>query len=128
MVCNLAKLDKPIFFIWLGVIIFLSVMPHSSGSQVLLSKVSLTKSGFFQHALGYFVLSVFACRAFDHKRIWRYLAGVFVMGILLEIIQIVLPSRSFNYYDVLANGLGVLPCVIAVKTRRARGGLNEKSI
>jgi hypothetical protein len=97
---------KILFFIWLGLIVFFSVVPHGAGDQSFLSKMALTKSGFFQHVFGYFVLGALACLAFE-KTLWLYLVGIVFVGVLLEAVQYALPYRTFNPYDIVGNCLGV---------------------
>ena len=99
---------KFLFFIWFGLIVFASVVPNSAGDQSLLSKMALTRSGFFLHVFGYFVLTALAFFAFEKKRLWLYLMGIVLMGVLFEGVQYVMPSRTFNLYDVVGNCLGIL--------------------
>ena len=54
---------KIFFYLCLTLIVFLSIVPQDVNSS-LLSGMRFTKSGFFQHMFGYFVLSVLACQAF----------------------------------------------------------------
>ena len=98
---------KILFFIWFGLIVFFSVV-SSAGDRSFLARMALTKSGFFQHVFGYFVLSALACLAFERKRLWSYLVGIVLMGGLFEGVQYVMPSRTFNWYDVVANCAGVV--------------------
>ena len=97
-----------LFFIWFGLIVFLSVVPHGSSDQSFLSSVALTRSGFFQHVFGYFVLSTLACLVFEKKRLWLYLVGIVLLGGFLEVVQFYLPYRTFNVYDVVANEVGMV--------------------
>ncbi len=53
-------------------------------------------SGYIQHALGYFLLSAVACHAFPKRRTWACLAGILCFGIVLELIQYTIPTRTFN--------------------------------
>ena len=99
---------KLLFFMWFGLIVFFSVTPNSAGDQSFLARMALTKSGFFQHVFGYFVLTVLAFFAFGKKRFWLYLVGIVLMGVLFEGVQYVMPTRTFNLYDVVANGVGIL--------------------
>ncbi len=103
---------KILFFIWFGVIVFASIVPNSAGDQSFLSKMALTKSGFFQHVFGYFVLTALACLAFGKKMLWLYLVGIVLMGVLFEAVQYALPYRTFNWYDVVGNGVGVMHFVV----------------
>ena len=99
---------KVLFFIWFGLIVFASVVPNSAGDQSLLAKMSLTSSGFFLHVFGYFVLTGLAFFAFEKKRFWLYLVGIVLMGVLFEAVQYAMLTRTFNWYDVVGNCLGIL--------------------
>ena len=115
---------KILFFIWFGFIVFFSVMTNSAGDRSFLARMALTKSGFFQHAAGYLVLSALAWLTFKKNNIWIILAGILILGVVLEIIQYALPTRSFNIYDLLANLIGVLVVVIKIlfdQKRRSYG-------
>ena len=101
---------KLLFFIWFGLIVFFSVV-SSAGDQSFLARMALTKSGFFQHVFGYFVLSALAFLAFEKKRLCLYLMGIVLIGGLFEGVQYVMPYRTFNWYDVVANGVGILSFV-----------------
>ena len=108
---------KLLFFIWFGLIVFASVVPNSAGDQSFLAKMALTKSGFFQHVFGYFVLSALAFFAFEKKRFWLYLMGIVLVGVLFEAVQYVMPTRTFNVYDVVGNGVGILSFVVIMLKR-----------
>ena len=108
---------KILFFIWFGLIVFCSVVSNSAGDQSFLAKMALTKSGFFQHVFGYFVLSALAFFAFEKKRFWLYLVGIVLMGVLFEAVQYAMPTRTFNWYDVVANGVGILAFVFIMLKR-----------
>ena len=108
---------KILFFIWFGLSVFASVVPNSAGDQSFLAKMALTKSGFFQHVFGYFVLSALAFFAFEKKRLWLYLMGIVLVGVLFEAVQYVMPTRTFNVYDVVGNGVGILSFVVIMLKR-----------
>ena len=150
---------KFLFFLWFGLIVFFSVVPNSAGDQSFLSRMSLTRSGFFLHVFGYFVLTALAFFAFEKREdrgrksevggrrsegrnqrsednntgmleCWDKECrgqraevrgrrkevfficlsgfGIFVCSLILEGVQYALPYRTFNWYDVVANGIGVL--------------------
>ncbi len=46
--------------------------------------------------------------SFGKKYVWLYMSGLLLLGVVLEIIQYVIPSRTFNVYDLLGNAIGVL--------------------
>ena len=98
---------KILFYLCLCLIVFLSIAPQDVNSS-LLSGMRVTKSGFFQHVFGYFVLSALACQTFRGNNIRIILVGILIMGAGLEIVQYAMPSRTFNIYDLVANLVGVL--------------------
>ncbi len=108
---GVTALKKSLFFSLLFVIIVLSVIPHTS-RFVSPYKSPWMASGYIQHALGYFLLSAVACHAFPKRRTWACLAGILCLGIALELIQYIIPTRTFNLYDILANALGIFPVMI----------------
>ncbi len=70
------------------------------------------------HVIEYFLLGVLGYRAFDSKR--KYLAiTVSIFGILFgcidEIWQSFTPGRHPSYYDVIADGIGVILGVITIR-------------
>lgn len=114
---------KILFYLCLFLIVLLSLVPQDINS--LLSGMRFTKSGFFQHVFGYFVLSAIACQAFEKNNIRIILSGILILSVGLEIIQYALPTRTFNIYDLLANLIGVLVVVIKIlfdQKRRATHG------
>ncbi len=108
---------KILFFIWFGLIVFCSVVPDSAGDQSFLAKMALTPSGFFLHVFGYFVLSALAFLAFEKKRFWLYLMWIVLVGVLFEAVQYVMPTRTFNVYDVVGNTVGVMVFVVIMLKR-----------
>jgi len=85
---------KTLFYLWLTLIVFFSIAPQDINSS-LLSGMRVTKSGFFQHVLAYFVLSALACLAFKENNIWAIFGGILIMSIVLEMIQYALPTGGF---------------------------------
>lgn len=102
----------------------LSVFSYSVSNDLLMS-VKVTSSGFVVHGVAYFVGMLLCFLAFDARDIsfvlWAGLL-IFVCGVVLEVVQFYLPYRTFNVYDVVANGVGILALVfiwvIAFKSSR----------
>ncbi|MBE9573175.1 MAG: VanZ family protein [Proteobacteria bacterium] len=102
------------FIFWALAVAVLSVISYP-GSKDLLMSVKLTSSGFVIHCIAYFV-GIFLCYfAFDKKNIsfvlWSGLS-IFFFSVVLEGVQFYLPNRTFNWYDVVANGVGVVFFVV----------------
>ena len=111
---SIRVLVRSLFAIWAMAVTALSVISYP-GSNELLMSVKLTSSGFVMHCIAYFVGILLCCRAFDKKNISFVLwAGsfVFLFSVVLEIVQFYLPYRTFNVYDVVANGVGVMLFVV----------------
>ena len=105
---------KAMFIFWTLAVAVLSVISYP-GSNDLLMSVKLTSSGFVIHCIAYFVGMLLCYLAFEKKNIsfvlWAGLL-IFLFSMILEIAQFYLPYRTFNVYDVVANGVGVLVFVV----------------
>jgi len=63
------------------------------------------------HCAGFFVGMVLCWLAFDKKGISFVLWGcllIFLSSVILEGVQLYLPYRTFNVYDIVANGVGIV--------------------
>ena len=131
---NRKLLLRPIFILWLLAITALSVMPNADNG--VMEKSNLTPSGMEKHLIGYFFAALFCYFAYGSKnseyniKVSKYktqqqtiygneiffilVSGllIFIYSIALEIIQHFLPYRTFNVYDIIANGSGI--CLFAV--------------
>jgi glycopeptide antibiotics resistance protein len=100
-------LVKAAFILW-GISI---VAAHLVASNHIMASVTLTSSGFVLHCAGFFVGMVLCWLAFDKKNISFILwAGLLLLisSVILEGIQLYLPYRTFNVYDIVANGVGIV--------------------
>jgi len=120
---SIKVLIKIIFVIWAMTVTVLSIISYPGGNDLLMS-VKLTKSGFVMHIMAYFMGMLLCYYAYGkkdagfkiqdtkcRKNIFIILlAGllIFLYSILLEVVQFYLPYRTFNIYDVVGNGVGVL--------------------
>ena len=99
-----------LFVLWIAAVAALSVISHP-GSNDLLISVKLTSSGFVMHGIACFVGMLLCFLAFDAKNIsfvvWAGLL-VFIYSVVLEVVQFYLPYRTFNVYDIVGNGIGVI--------------------
>ena len=117
--CEMIMIRKLIFFVLLGSIIYFSLVPEYFGNDISLPKIAIVQSGFFEHVFGYFVLGYVLFCTFNKKMIWYYLAGLSVLGVILEVLQIIIPLRAFNVYDILGNciGLSIVGFIVYIKTK-----------
>lgn len=121
MIVNKAlQIFLPIFLIIvLSVLIFL--VPYGVISSSLIPLVGCNiPYGFvpfdkFIHVVFPALFTFFLARSFDRsKEIATYgqatgmaMVAVFAIGLALELLQIWTPGRTFDYYDLLANGVGI---------------------
>ena len=60
------------------------------------------------HLLYFFLLSILASILRSKaKNLFNNFYLIFFLSIILELLQIIIPNRAFEYYDLLANILGV---------------------
>lgn len=107
--------------LWTMAVASLSVISYP-GSKDLFMSVKLTSSGFVMHCIAYFAGMLLCYWAFDKKNVsfvlWAGLL-IFLYSVVLEAVQVYLPYRTFNVYDVVANGVGVLGFVFVRETHFA---------
>lgn len=102
-----------LFLVWTAMIIYLSLRP---GPNEILKKHFLEiRMDYFLHFLAYFALgSLYVIwrgnRQFEIKSIELAVitTAAISFSILLEYIQLLIPGRSFNVFDMLYNTLGVI--------------------
>ena len=101
--------SKIIFFFWLFAITFFSLVDYSSITRLGLSKGFGT--GFYLHIILYFiaaVLSFLALNKKQNKKMILILLMLFFCGVTFEILQTYIPNRTFNLWDIVGNGLGLV--------------------
>ena len=101
---------KIAFFSWILLLTAFSALPDSTSVVIQLTSYKLTSSGFFLHFFSFFIAAFLCSKAFTQDSINSVLLSgvlIFLYSILLEVIQIFLPYRTFNYYDIMANFVGI---------------------
>ena len=101
---------KIVFITWILLLTIFSVLPSFNSGVIQLTSYKLTSSGFFLHLFSFFIAALLCFNAFKHGSFNFVLtSGVLIIlySILLEVIQIFLPYRTFNYFDILANSVGI---------------------
>jgi VanZ family protein len=98
-----------LFLLWLGAIIFFSLVNFRDYLAPEIS--SAIDDGFYLHILGYFTGSVLGWAAFRNRG-WKALLfvglGLILFGAVLEATHYFIPARTFNPYDIVGNVLGVV--------------------
>lgn len=106
-----STLFKVLFFIGVLAIFIGSVMP---GKQ-LPSNLPWDKA---LHFIGYFGLAFLARMGSEKRPTWLLIVACIAFSFLIEIAQMYIPNRGFEWPDLLANSLGVLAgvlCAIPIK-------------
>lgn len=89
------------FVIGLGLLAYLSLLPQDQLPAVPLSDK-------FEHASAYALLTLAGATAFRGGRwTWRVALGLVVLGCAFEILQTLVPGRTGDFADALANATGV---------------------
>lgn len=104
---------RVVFITWIIVVAVLSLVYFSGSNDN--SKWLVSSSRAEVHAAAYFIGALLCFYSFRLKGIGYVILagiGVFLFGVIFEIVQIWLPSRAFNPMDIAANGAGVVLFVI----------------
>ena len=102
-----------LFVIWTGLIIYMSVRP--SASEILKKHLFEFRMDYLLHFVAYFAFGSLyvlwrANRNFEIKSIELAVltATAISFSILIEYIQLLIPTRAFNVVDMIYNFLGVV--------------------
>ncbi len=61
-----------------------------------------------EHALSYLAMGLWFAALFERQYLARVALGLFLFGVLVEILQSVMPyGRAAEWVDLLANGIGI---------------------
>lgn len=94
---------KYIALLYLLALIIASVLP---GKTVQSLGIDLWDKA--QHTIAYGIAAILTLIAFADKPAPHSALFLFLLGIMLEVAQSFVPLRSFEWADMIANGLGVL--------------------
>ncbi len=106
-----SKLFKTLFIIACLAIFTVSLLP----GKTLPPNLIWDKAG---HFIAYCGLAAI-CRFASNKRAnWQLLIAVILFSFAIELLQQLIPNRSFEWFDLLANSLGaVAGVIVAVLTK-----------
>ena len=65
-----------------------------------------------EHASAYFALMLWFAGIYRRQTLPLVALGLFALGFLLDVLQLTTKTRSFELYDVLANGCGILAALV----------------
>ena len=67
------------------------------------------------HFISYFYVSMLGlCLYLRNRNFRKLIYGLFLLSIILEILQFIIPNRTFEIYDIFANFAGVLVAYLLV--------------
>jgi VanZ family protein len=118
MLKHIRKLSKDSFrFLAVIITIIIAVLSLIKIGKEPISFSHLDK---VEHLIAYFVLSLFWLLSFESRTSKIVVTVLIVLyGILLEVLQSELTTyRTFDYFDMIANSLGVLLAFLAVSLRK----------
>ena len=97
---------KVLFFVSIAVVTVLSLIQIGGEGP---REKGFDSHGYFKHALAYLVTATFGLLGFRQKlRIGLFVA---IYGALLELVQLWVPGRSFNWWDMAFNVVGVMMAI-----------------
>ena len=127
---NLNKIFIPVFYMANLVLIILYLFPGSIlgcffyNDCLLQPKITnniIITSNFFissNHLYAFILLSVLGFFAYRNtKKIKFLIIYLFLLSIILELLHIIIPIRTFEYEDLIGNILGVILVIIAYKIK-----------
>ena len=127
---NFNKIFKPVFYMTNLVLIILYLFPGSIlgcfyyNDCILQPKITnniIITSNFFissNHLYAFIFLSVLGFFAYRNtKKIKFLIIYLFSLSIILELLHIIIPIRTFENEDVIGNILGVILIIIAYKIK-----------
>ncbi len=108
---------KFIFFTNIFVIVLLSVYPGSLLGLIFFGNGDvLPVSDKLHHFVAYFITTIFGLLAYSQKNIFFQLSfSLLLLGSILEIIQIWIPNRSFEFLDMFSNTFGVVIGLVVIQ-------------
>ena len=113
-----ARFYRNFFWIWLSLILLVSSIPHLPNPNITVSghkiRVDHLIHWFQYMTLVFLMISwLFRRNPFLYRKILLYtlFLGI-LMGVGDEFHQILIPGRTFSYYDMLSNAFGVITGVI----------------
>ena len=69
------------------------------------------------HFISYFYISILGlCLYLRNEKFQKLVYILFFLSIMLEVLQITVPNRAFQFYDLIGNFFGVLVAYFLVKT------------
>jgi VanZ family protein len=119
-----ASRPNGILLVWAGALLLAAwgeLIPGSSAPIMALSRTNVSDK--LLHFGTYSVIAFIPAFGLGFRTAIRCIVATELVGIGLEIVQRIVPDRSFDLYDVLANTMGVLAGIalaVAIRSTRLR--------
>ena len=119
----MVKFLKVIFHISVLLLIIVSLYPGSLIGYLFYGDLRLQPNLFknpfgtsINHFFSFFYISILGlCVYLRDEKFQKMVYGLLFLSIILEILQLIVPYRAFQFYDLLGNFLGVLVAYFLVK-------------
>lgn len=100
---------KILFFAATILVLVITLIPLSPERPGFLQRFLFEDIDKVIHAGLFFILVILQRLAYPHTSIWKAVALLFAYGLLIEILQHILPTgRSFDWWDWIFDGIGVI--------------------
>ena len=109
---------KFIFYFCIFIIVLLSVYPGNIyyPAKIYGGDEVLAESDKSNHYISYFILTIMGFLSYPNSNLfWKLSISLLLLGSFLEILQIWIPNRSFEFLDMLANTSGVVIGLVIIK-------------
>jgi VanZ family protein len=122
-----------ILFFWFGyTAVLVASMLNLPGAldEVKLNILFELRLDHLLHFLAYFMISMYFMAGlwkglllFKNHQLWKFVVATVALGIFTEFIQLWVPSRAFNVFDIVSNvsgiGIGVIVIMVVMKNHEA---------
>ncbi len=117
----LKKIQARLFWLWLIVLILVNVIPIGSDKSLNQNRLFEIRLDYFIHAVMILCFAwiwvhsrITGVKWFLHRESLKYSVLVLCAGVGLELLQLLVPWRSFNPVDMVYNIMGAILVVILI--------------
>lgn len=95
------------FILYALIVVLLNMLPLTFAEKINETFIGEFRLDYFTHALIFLPWSSFRCLFFKRKKIFWFSVG-FIFALSIEGVQYFLIYRSFNWYDMIFNVVGLI--------------------
>ena len=113
------SLFQLLFWLWLLFIFTNSLLPRQIDTGGSSAEIVFLRMDYLAHFGAYFLLAVFfffwqinGCLVLFKRQTLLILVGAIFLAAGTEFLQMIIPGRSFNEYDLLSNSIGLAAGII----------------